>query len=373
MESALRAMNEAEEAMRASADAESLQRAMDEAQRQLEGASDSASEASQRAMRDAVSTLANRATRLHEAQVEMENTLQEAVRSAMESSAEDGSLDTGLTWQEELQMADQKRGLLEELQGLQQDAQATAQDVDETEPRAAEEIREGIGRIRDMEVEARMAVGAAYIEQGDAVYVASSESAVTEAIRELRDRLRSASEMIGPTGTGQPRSEERMQETLAEARALRRALQEAVREQSGAVGGVKPGGPDDGEREQTGGVRAEDIDATALERQSEAVAQEVMDALRELARSGAGSRDIDELRRLAMDIRASDFSGNPDILAREARVALAIAEQLELQLSRAVEGNPGGIRGTADDGVPEQHRAIVADYYRRLGQTEDDE
>ena len=98
-----------------------------------------------------------------------------------------------------------------------------------------------------------------------------------------------------------------------------------------------------------------------------------MDVLRDLARSGAGSRDIDELRRLAADIRASDFSGNPEILAREARQVLALAEQLELRLSRAVEGDPGGIRGTADEGVPEQHREIVADYYRRLGQTENDE
>ena len=373
MQSAMRAMNEAEEAMRSSADAESLQRAMDEAQRQLESASDSASEASQRAMQDAVNSLANRATQLHEAQAGMENTLQEAVRNAMQSSAEDGSLDTGLTWQEERQIAEQKRGLLEELQRLQQDAQATAQDVEDAEPGAAEEIREGIGEIRDMEVEARMAVAAAYIEQGEAIYVASSESAVTEAIRELRDRLRSASDMMGPVGAGQPRGEERVQETLAEARELRRTLQDAARQQEGTFGGVRPGGPDDGAREQTAGIRAQDIDATALERQTQAVAQDVMDVLRDLARSGAGSRDIDELRRLAADIRASDFSGNPEILAREARQALALAEQLELRLSRAVEGDPGGIRGTADEGVPEQHREIVADYYRRLGQTENDE
>jgi hypothetical protein len=40
-------------------------------------------------------------------------------------------------------------------------------------------------------------------------------------------------------------------------------------------------------------------------------------------------------------------------------------------LSRAVDGKTRGIRGTADDEIPEQHREIVADYYRRLGQSDE--
>ena len=42
------------------------------------------------------------------------------------------------------------------------------------------------------------------------------------------------------------------------------------------------------------------------------------------------------------------------------------------QLARAVEGDTRGIRGTAENDIPEEHREIVADYYRRLGQAEED-
>ena len=72
LSSALRAMNEADEAMRDNGDPESLQRAMDEAQRQLEGARDSAGEAQQRAMQAAVDELANRAEDLHDTQADLE-------------------------------------------------------------------------------------------------------------------------------------------------------------------------------------------------------------------------------------------------------------------------------------------------------------
>ena len=79
-----------------------------------------------------------------------------------------------------------------------------AQTYDDDDPAAADEIRDGLQRLRDLEVEARIAVAAAYIEQGEAVYVASSESAVTEALRRLRDDLQRASAMAEPSADGEP-------------------------------------------------------------------------------------------------------------------------------------------------------------------------
>ena len=60
-----------------------------------------------------------------------------------------------------------------------------------------------------MEVEARIAVAAAYIEQGEAVYVASSESAVTEALRRLPEIDEVVPVVFGPgrvEGGGRGRS-----------------------------------------------------------------------------------------------------------------------------------------------------------------------
>ena len=61
------------------------------------------------------------------------------------------------------------------------------------------------------------------------------------------------------------------------------------------------------------------------------------------------------------------------MLAREARQALALVEQLELQLAKAVNGDDQGIRSAVEEESPQQHREIVADYYRKLGQTGEEE
>jgi hypothetical protein len=347
LQSALRAMNEADDAMRENADPESMQRSMNEAQRQLEGARDRAAEVRQQAMQDALSVLANRAGQLHDAQAQLERRLQDAVREAMQSRDMANPLDSGLSWQEELEIAEEKRELLADLQQLHRDAQGAAQTYDEDDPRAAHEIREGIQRVRDMEVEARIAVAAAYIEQGEAVYVASSESAVTEALRRLRDDLQRASDAATPGDDAPPGAEERMRAALADTRELRRALQRAAANETGANAGTRAGRPDDSSRSDSTRVRVDDLEtASNLREQAQAVSQEVVDMLRSLADAGVEPRTIDELRQLAAGIRASDFSGNPDILERETRLALELAERLELGLAGAVEDDRPGIRAT---------------------------
>ena len=368
--SALRAMNEANEGMRDSADPESLQRAMDEAQRQLEGARDSASEAQQRAMQAAVNELANRAGELHDTQADLEERLQDAVREVM---SEDGDpLNSGLSYDEEAEMAAGKRELLADIQRLQRDAQSTAQIIEDDQPRVADEIRDGVTKLQDMEIEARIAVAAAYIEQGEAVYVAASESAVTEALRQLRQDLQRAEGMISSAADGEPGQGERIQASLDGVRALRRALQQAAAENSGGLAGISAGGPDD--RVESTGERVEDLEvAPALEQQARDVSQEATALLRTLSSTGVEARDVDQIRQLAANIRASDFSGNPDVLAREARQALALVEQLELQLAKAVNGDDRGIRSAVIEEIPEQHREIVADYYRKLGQVDEEE
>lgn len=373
LDSAMRAMTEANEAMRDGADQESLQQAMDEARRQLEGARDSATEASQRALQAAISDLAERADELHDAQAGMERRLQEAVRQVMENRDESRSFDSGMTWQEEIEMAGEKRELLAGLQQLQRDAQTAAQNVEDGQPGVADELREGVSRLQEQEIEARIAVAAAYIEQGEAVYVASSESAVTEALRRLREDIRRAEGMIGEGMVAGQRPDDQLQQALAEARGLRQALAEAANRNSDQTGGQRAASGPENRDEVATGIRVEDIDATALRRQAGAIADNVTELLRDLAQGGTDARDIDDLRRLAAGIRAQDFSGNPDILAREARNALSLVEQLELRLASAIDPGDDGVRSNAAEEIPEQHKQIVADYYRKLGQVGENE
>ncbi len=364
LESAVRAMNEVDEALRNGGNPDDLRRASQEAQRQLEGARDRALEEQQRLLQAAVSDLSDRADELFEIQSGLEDRVQDAVRSTLTGNNEIDRFDSGLTVQEELEIAAQKRALQTDLQALEQDARNTARDLDSTEPSAADKIREALEELREMKIETQIAVAAAYIEQGGAIYVAASESAVTQGLRELRDDLQRAEELLG-RGRG-----DGVAATLAETQALRRELQRLA-------DGVSTGGQltDQGRGDdyrQSAGVEFGDLEFTRdLARQANTISREVIGLFRELRAAGATAQDIDELRRLAADIRASDFSGNPDLLDAESRLALTLVEQLELALSRTSRRNDMTVRTNAADEFPDEHKESIADYYRRLGQAED--
>ena len=371
LDSAVRAMNEAEEAMRNGGSPADLQRAADEARRQLEGARDRASEEVQRSMQASVDDLAERADDLYETQQAMEDRLMDAIRSVDVGRDEDNRLESGMSILEEYQLADEKRQLQAGLQKLEQDARNAAQQMSEAQPRSAEEIREAVERLRETEVESRLAIAAAYIEQGEAVYIVNSEGAVTQALRELSEDLERASAMAeaGRDGESRESGEGRsVDETLARTQELRRQLQQAA---EGQRGGQRPTGTGRDDLQRSTGVDVGDIDVGRdYDDRADQLSDDVVALFRDFRGRGVAVQDIDELRRLAADIRAHQFSGNPALLEEEARRALSLVEQLELALSRSSRGSSGSIRTTTGEQIPDEHRQIVADYYRRLGDTE---
>ena len=197
LESAVRAMRDVDQAMRERQDQDSLQRASAEAQRQLEGARDRATEEQREAIQAELNDLSERAGDMHERQAEMEQQLQDAIRDVQVGTNEFNRLDSGMSFDEEYAMAEAKRQLQKELQALEQDAKSAGQRIREGEPDAAEQLDEAIEKLREMEVEMRLAVSAAYIENGEAVYIAGSESAITEALRELEQDLERAQSLAG--------------------------------------------------------------------------------------------------------------------------------------------------------------------------------
>ena len=371
LESAIRAMNEADDAMRNSGNLDDLRRASQEAQRQLEGARVRALEEQQRLLQAAVTDLAKRADDLYETQSALEDRVQKAVRSVLTGSNDLDPFNSGLTMDEEYEIAAEKRSLQAELQALEQDARNTARDLDTAEPRAAEEIREAIEKLRETKIDARIAVAAAYIERGEAIYIAASESAVTQGLRVLRDDMQRAEDMVGP-GRGDGRGgvgRDELAVTLAATQQLRRELQRLA--EGGAGGGSWTDRGWDNQQQFTG-VRFGELEFTReFELQADVISRDVIGLFRELRASGATIQEIDELRRLAADIRAAAFSGNPDLLDAEARHALSLVEQLELALSRTARNKDVSVHTSAVDEIPDQHREIIADYYRKLGQAED--
>ncbi len=359
LESATRAMHDADEAMRDGADESASRRAMDEAQRQLEAARDRASEVRQQALETDVADLAARAGDLHETQRGLEERLQDAVQRMLEAGDADPDLaESGMTLAEEFALANDKRKLLAQLEQLAQDARTAARDLAADRPRAADAIAEGVATIEEQQVEARLAVAAAYIEQGQGVYVASSESAVTEALRALRRDLERASELVAGTGgTDRSTTRDALDTALAETRQLRRALQRMA-------GEAQPGAAETATGE---GFDGEPPAGSELERRVADVAGGIGGILRELRERGIDPGELDALRALTVALGDAQFSDTPELLDREARHALGLVEQLELALARSARRDPGEIRVGTETEIPEAYRDIVADYYRRLG------
>lgn len=411
LDSAVRAMNEAEQAMRQGTDREALQRAAAEAQRQLEGARDQASAESERLTQASLNALGERADDIFDRQADIEERLQEAIRKVLENDANDDRLDSGMSFQEEYAMAEEKRRLQADLQRLEQSVRSTARSLNETQPRASEALQAGLEQLREDEVDARIAISASYIEDGQAVYISASESAITDALRRFSDAMERAAEAADSgRGNAQNAANERgIEQTLADTQALRRQLQQLTDQvnranqqsaqrrdgndnpndgnpgnanQQQAAGNEQAGGSPSGplltsgrdDRQRSTGVRVGDLEITReLNRGFEQVSDDVLNRFRELREAGVAEQTLDDLRRLAREVRASDFSGNEDILARESRLALNLVEQLELALTDAVQSGRESVRSNPVDLVPDEHRKPVANYYRRLGADGSDE
>ena len=399
LDSAIRAMNDADEAMRNGASPEELQRAAAEAQRQLEGARDRASEEIQRAMQASLESLAERADDLYETQQEMEDRLTEAIRGVNVGRNSSNRLESGLSVMEEYQLADDKRALQSEVQQLQQDARNAARELNDEQPRTADEIRRALEELEDSDVDTRISVAATYIERGEAVYVVTSEGTVTEALRQLSQDLERARAMA-EAGSQRPGEEggPSIEQTLADTQELRRELQQLAQgEPNGNQDGNQQGDPNADPSMQTNadpngdpqrgpvtgtgrddlqrstGIRVDDVDLErAYEDRAAALSNEVTGLFRDFRERGVAVRDLDRLRQLVADIRAHEFSGNPELLEEEARLALSLVEQLELALAKTVRDDSGSVRTSQAEVIPEEHRQVIADYYRRLGSTEDE-
>jgi len=325
LQSALRAMDEAN---------------AEEASKQLQGAHASADAAQREAMQARFNELAERAGELHEAQAGIDERLQAAVRRVLNVEQSDErrlqTMYSGLDREEEYEIAEQKRQILKDLQALEQSAHGAAQSIEEAQPDVAEDVRAAVDDIQEQDIEARIAVAAAYIEQGEAIYIAASESAVTESLRDLSRALDQAAREVGDmSGVGESAD---LARALADIRDLRRELQE----NPGATQGP-------------------------LQEQVQGLARDVGDALRTRQGERLGANNAANLRRLADELRIAGGGRDPAAIADNVARTLALVEQLELELDRAVNDREAGVRTQLEDEIPEVYREVVADYYRRLG------
>jgi hypothetical protein len=225
-------------------------------------------------------------------------------------------------------------------------------------------VAEAASELRESNVESRLGVAAEYIENNSAAYIASSESAVTDALGELRDRLSRAQSLA--ENAGQPGATD-FERALADTRALREELQRlsaGAGPQRRAYGEFGDGdvwnmptqpaviGPAIGPRIE---LRAEDT------------ARAIRSLIPELRARNLNPAEIDEVRELTRQLELARFDGNADLLARELNAALALLEQLELRLAQGTQADDRGtVRTAVAEPIPTEYKDAVAEYYRRL-------
>jgi len=395
LESAIRAMNEATEAMRGNNGSERLQHAVQEAQRQLQQARNQVSADQQSSMQQQFQNMAESATDLRLQQARVDNALQNAMRQALALRGENETTITNpLTAEEESNLAEQKRAILQQLQSLRQDMQAAAKNFRDQQPDAVRKLEQANAELRDAEIDTRLDIAANYIERGAALYIASSESVVTNSLRNLEKNLAQARAMAN--GAEQPGTGD-LDRALAQTQALRRELQQLTNAGPGQDGqsdnqSAQPGQASAGNAGQTGsnngaggGVRGnwnggwygwgrpngiiQPGDRQRLNDELDATASAINPLVPELRGQGLTDQEIDEiyraLRNLALAPR--DDRKNEAVLQEELTKRLALLEQLELQLQRSArKDQPGTVRGAMTEPVPAEFKDAVAEYYRRL-------
>ncbi len=388
------------------------------AQRELQRAVESLAQQRRQESEAELGELARESAALAEEQEAAAAELQQSLRVALEAlkaqgGRQNGPLPTGMTREQEIDLADRKRDMGQRLSEVEKGLQRQARALRERNDEASRALLDALTELQQSEASPAIQYAEDLVRRGLAPYAASNEEAVSRALRRLRDNIREAGELVRREGGGEERG---LARALSEVEQLRRAMEEAARPGEGAEQGDRPGeqaarGRQPGERQEGGqaegqgggprqglarGQRNGDTpggwrnwgDPTGRRRPgviapaaSDPIARERMEraleqGIAEVPALARGLRthddfspqDIAELRRFARELGDGRFLGNPDLLEQEYRKMLALLEQLEVKLRRQVElDDKEEVRAIVAETVPEPYREAVAEYYRTLG------
>jgi hypothetical protein len=397
LESAIRAMNEVSDAMNNPGDHEAIERAAQEAGNQLEGAREEVARGQQQSMEQSFENMASKANELFEDQKRMEQELQQAVRRALAEREQTGQVGSGLTRADEARLASEKKEMTEKLQGLEQDIHASVEQYDKSLPEAVSELEDARDIISKSQLSERLYVASEYIAYGAAPYIAGSESAVTQALNDITEKLNQARNVAD----GAELADSSLDRTLEQTRGLRKELEQLTRQGQGQPsdnesqfgageqqmaeaqasenpgenvgqnsGGNAMGGVWGGNTNRTGSA----IDRASWDRLGQDLtdtARAINNAIPELRDQDLSLEDINEIRTLTQQLQQQfAFSGdgkNENILEQEYLATLSLLEQLELRLDAGMRNKePASVRSTASETISSEYKDAVAEYYRRL-------
>tara|TARA_R110000824_G_scaffold336_7_gene2100 strand:- start:11449 stop:15171 length:3723 start_codon:yes stop_codon:yes gene_type:complete len=404
LQSAVRAMNEAQEAMNNNPGSEEMQRAAEEAQRQLEGARDQIAQDQRASMQQSFASMADQSADMLREQQRMQEQLQQAMERALaERESGEDPASRGMSLTEEMQLADGKEELAAGIQRLQQQMMNTIQQFGQQAPEAARELSNGNDTISERELELALSDAALYIDAGYALYIAGNERNVTEAMRALNESLERAEQLAN----GALRGDSDLELAREQAQDLRNQLAQlsqqngqsnqdqqqqgqgqqgqgqqqgqANGQQGGQQGGQQQGGNGGGPDGNVNGAIAAGWSGNGADNILDGPINlpdsfyDNLDNLTELTRDAIPGMTMtqeqrDELLDTIRELEFSRVNRNDDIVIEEYNNLLALIEQLELSLRSegANSNNPNNVRTAVLDLIPEEFQESVAEYYRRL-------
>ena len=246
---AIRAMGQAQAAMRANdADAAARARsAVQQAQRSLAGAGTQLARERAQAMQQTIDAMAGRAGQLYSQQAAVQAKLQAAAAAAAARGPAKGApggvrgatpgggvLDDA----QRSQLAQTKRELSDGVQRLADQIDAAAGRYRGGSPQTAAALTSAGRVVADNDLAGRLGNAALAIDQGQASYLAPTEGAVTQGLRELRDRLQGAARSAGSAVAAARAVPDALASQLARLRARRAELQRLADAKQAAGGGT---------------------------------------------------------------------------------------------------------------------------------------
>ena len=355
--------------------------------------------------------------------------MRDALRRSMEARKEN-RYDSGLTPQQQRQLAEQKRAMQRQLEDIIQQAQETIDRYAEQSPETAERLQQAIDELDDTKTAELLGISGDMIEEGQAPQAALRETRITEALNNLQSDLFETQDLARNEAEDQPGEEITAADATSALQQLRAALSEALSEQRQAQqltqgqGNVeqqrlnRAGGQSgqqtqaQGDSQQTDGQQSQgqqqgmqqgqqgspsengstgQSGTTAsnwgsnrgtLNEQDTVInngrPQLIEEATRQLEEitgapiEGISNETLADLREMAEQLTSGSADRESEENARriDANVKLLLRqiEQIELQIYREQQAH-SGVRNDRPAVVPDGYDRRAADYFRRLSDT----
>ena len=378
LEQALHDVEQAEEAMRQGVSGN--QDAARQAAQRLNAAGQTLEQAQKQRAQAQMSDMANQAKQLAEAHRDFSKQLLDTFGKGQQRQDPRLGPSPSSSSAGARRLADEEQRLADQMGQLQRKLESAAQSMADSQPAAAQKLRQALGDAEQNELEQRMRMNSDWIRRGEGQYTWMRESMTGMGLDKLNDQIQEAQKALKaePENGGQQSAAgakdggaQQTEQALNQVESLRRQLEQMqarMQGQSGQAGqqGRQQGQPMTSPLERgTSSPRG----GSPIPRPSQAEQDGILQGFSRLRRMARGQAGVEQqLDQVWGELGRMNWHGDQDELAaRLNQTVLPGLEQVEAELRRKLDEQTGGqIRTSAPDAPPRGYANAAADYFRRL-------